>query len=530
MIKNRFNGIQMDFKYLCFRKSFLNEFLNELKKYGINTILLEMEDYFPFTGRLESLRARDYFTPDEFRIFLDNARALGFTLIPLVQSLGHLEFILRHREYASLREVDNVYTQICPSNEDAVKLVFELIDEVLAYFPEEEFFHIGGDEAWFIGKCAECAEKKEKAGEIGMWLSHETRIMKYLIGKGKRPVVWDDIFWKEPSKIHTSGLPKEVVLMSWNYAVGVSAKNGNDGNNELGISAEKQFRIVDEYVAAGYDVIGCPCCNYGQSLFPRNTGSIGNIRAWAAKSKQAGLAGVICSSWACFHVPLQTQLPLYAASAALTENPRANIDSEWFSEWSENFFGVSEKRLYNAMEWTGQLWELPVKGCDRDFSPLPYGYMNMVMHFPDGQVGRTREGHYPGNWDGIDFTAMYVKGVEGALKGDSDKIRVDYERINRQFHDAAAILESLAKRATKNRNIATVWSVFAKLKCLSIRVFGVLSGFSGDREELMRELDIIEKPFRKAVSECYEPEGATRMIDTCYIPLKKSLLKGCLGK
>jgi hypothetical protein len=314
--------------------------------------------------------------------------------------------------------------------------------------------------------------------------------------------------------------------MSWNYAVGVSAKNVNDSNNELGISSEKQFRIVDEYTAAGYDVIGCPCCNYGQSLFPRNSGSIGNIRAWAAKSRQAGLAGVMCSSWACFHVPLQTQMPLYAASAALTENPSAAIGSEWFSKWSEDFFGVPEKRLCDALEWTGQLWELPTKGYERNFSPLPYGYMNMVIHFPDGQTGRKREGHYPGDWSGIDFPGMYVKGVESALKGDLDKIRADYERINRQFHDAAAILESLEKRASKNRSIATIWLVFAELKCLSIRVFGVLAGFSGDREELIHKLDLMEEPFRKAVSECYEPEGAARMVDTCYTPLKKSLLKG----
>ena len=187
-------GIQIDFKYLMNKKGFLNTLLDWLPKQGINTILLEYEDKFPYR-KYPFLKADDAFTPAELKAFLHKARANKLRVIPLVQSLSHMEFAMDHPELAHLSEAPDIPTQICPSNPESVEFIFDLIREVLEYHREDEFFHCGADETWFLGTCEKCAAWKDEKGIVKMWAEHERKILDFIVGQGKRPIVWDDIFW-----------------------------------------------------------------------------------------------------------------------------------------------------------------------------------------------------------------------------------------------------------------------------------------------------------------------------------------------
>ena len=302
-------GIQIDLKYHMPNKRRLPGLLDTLKSYGVNTILLEYEDAFPFE-RYRFLRAADAFTPEELRDFLAKARGIGMRVMPLAQSLAHLEFALDHKELAALREAPDIPTQICPSNPAAVQFVLDLMDEMMAYHREDEFFHCGGDEAWALGYCPTCAPRLKSVGTRGMWLEHQRKIASFVAGRGKRPVFWDDIFWEDPASIKDANLPRGTTLMCWNYNITSLAGGAGDGKDiEFG-GGGNALRQVEAYHAAGYDTIGCPCCNYGQ-IFPRHTISLENTRVWALKARRAGMLGVVNSSWSSFHIPWQTQTALF---------------------------------------------------------------------------------------------------------------------------------------------------------------------------------------------------------------------------
>ena len=51
-------------------------------------------------------------------------------IIPLVQTFGHLEFVLKLEEYKELREVPIYPQAVCPSQDKTWTLIKEIIDQV----------------------------------------------------------------------------------------------------------------------------------------------------------------------------------------------------------------------------------------------------------------------------------------------------------------------------------------------------------------------------------------------------------------
>ncbi|RCN24850.1 hypothetical protein ANCCAN_29445 [Ancylostoma caninum] len=72
-----------------------------LRKMGAHGVLMEYEDMFPYSEDL----ARFLLVSCEIQTFsLQLAADNSIEIIPLVQTFGHMEFILKHPAYAELRE------------------------------------------------------------------------------------------------------------------------------------------------------------------------------------------------------------------------------------------------------------------------------------------------------------------------------------------------------------------------------------------------------------------------------------------
>lgn len=57
-----------------------------------------------------------------------------------------LQFVLKHKEFRHLREVDMFPNTVNPHKEESLSLVSQMIDQVLALHEELRWFHIGFDE------------------------------------------------------------------------------------------------------------------------------------------------------------------------------------------------------------------------------------------------------------------------------------------------------------------------------------------------------------------------------------------------
>lgn len=65
--------------------------------------------------------------------FLEIARDLDLEIIPLVQTFGHLEYLLKLAEFRDLREVDAFPDSICPSDNQSLEIITNMIEQVLKF-------------------------------------------------------------------------------------------------------------------------------------------------------------------------------------------------------------------------------------------------------------------------------------------------------------------------------------------------------------------------------------------------------------
>ncbi len=92
----------------------LKNFIHHLSKQGINTLVMEWEATYPFQED-PLIPNRFAYTRQEVKDFIKYCQSLHIDVIPLQQSFGHVEYILRNYKYAQLREDDKDFSQVCPS-------------------------------------------------------------------------------------------------------------------------------------------------------------------------------------------------------------------------------------------------------------------------------------------------------------------------------------------------------------------------------------------------------------------------------
>lgn len=498
-------GIHLDLKYLMPSKAYLNQWVRSLPHYGINTLLLEYEDKFPFQ-KYPFLRAEDAFTPRELQSFLAMARGAGLRVIPLVQTLSHLEFALAHPALAPLREGPGIPTQICPSNPDAVLFVRELLDEVLAFHAEDRWFHIGADEAWSLGACPACAARVAAQDALSLWMAHTRAMCGYVQARGKRPLVWDDGFWKCLERERE--LPPEAVLCSWHY--------GNTQRNP----ASALDRCASHYGRVGRAFLGIPCANWGV-LLPRHRHTLDNIATVASAARDNGALGVINSAWAVFHLPL----PVYALQIAATaESMRGGVLSpDWAEETLAREYGTRVPGLTGALEALGRLWEVPV-GLERPITPMTHGYMDMILHYPEGQKDRVRQGAYPLDWNTIDFTALYRRKLDRlrALPSDST-LRTDLARLLDEAAAAVPVLSDLSASATRHPLEAALLASLGRYRWLALRALARHLDPARQDGTLPQELAACRTDLTRLLNHFYEASGTRRFLRLHMEPVETSL-------
>ena len=161
-----------------------------IASHGATMVLLEYEEMFPFHGILADITARNHYTPTQIRELLDLCDKHKIEVIPLVQTFGHLEFTLKLQKFSHLREVPELPQAICPSRNESVNLVYELINQVMHLHTNSRYLHIGCDEVFHMGECEICRQNTRD----NIFLKHVSTVAKYVKNKfGAQVLIWDDM-------------------------------------------------------------------------------------------------------------------------------------------------------------------------------------------------------------------------------------------------------------------------------------------------------------------------------------------------
>nr|CAD7602261.1 unnamed protein product [Timema genevievae] len=220
--------VHLDLKGAPPRLSYYEELFPLLRDLGTTGILMEYEDMFPFTGpQLQDIPAFNAYSKSDIKQILTLAYNNGLQVIPLIQTFGHLEYVLKLSKFADMREVPKYPQVICPSHNSTFSMLTTMIDQVVELHPGIKYLHIGCDEVYYLGDCVRCAMAMvdHKWSKTQLFLSHVVRMAKYIRQKhsGVIPLTWDDEFRDlTETELHESNVAHWVEPVVWKYTPDVA--------------------------------------------------------------------------------------------------------------------------------------------------------------------------------------------------------------------------------------------------------------------------------------------------------------------
>ncbi|NXB82218.1 HEXDC Hexosaminidase, partial [Donacobius atricapilla] len=192
--------VHLDLKGAAPRVSYLEQVFPLLSQLGANGVLIEYEDMFPFKGELEILRSPYAYSEEDIERIQQLAEQHRLEVVPLVQTFGHVEFILKHQKYQHLREVERFPNSFNPHIPDTLALLKSVLSQVIEKHRRSTWIHIGADEVFHLGEGTDSKNwMSHNKGDVGtMYLKHMKEVLGFLTAQywGLRVLMWDDMLRK----------------------------------------------------------------------------------------------------------------------------------------------------------------------------------------------------------------------------------------------------------------------------------------------------------------------------------------------
>lgn len=328
-----YRGVMLDVARHFYPVDFIKRQLDLLSYYKINVFHWHLTDdqawriqikrYPKLTSvgawrtEADGSRYGGFYTQVQIRDVVDYARRRNITVIPEIEMPGHsTAALVAHpilsctRPPLAVPTTWGVFKDIdCVGKESTFVFLQHVLDEVIALFPSSRI-HIGGDEApkdrW--KDCASCQKLMQAQGladEEGLQSYFIRRIQRYLTGKGRTLVGWDEIL--------EGGADKNAIIEIWrgDDEARKALENGNRviiaGPFYLDSPLDK-LTLRDVHDA---DIAGSSATLYSPSQ-PQNAAMIASHRAQ--------ILGAEAPLWSERANPFNAESKLYPRVLALAEN------------------------------------------------------------------------------------------------------------------------------------------------------------------------------------------------------------------
>ena len=208
--------VHFDLKGAPPKLNYLLKLIPLMRQWGATGILMEYEDMFPYKNDLSVLSKPYAYSSDDIKAIQEEVKDAGMDFIPLLQSFGHVEFILKHRQFSELREASINPMSLCPKHKDSLPLIEEIVEQFMQEHPDIQYLHIGGDEVFCINLCKKCTDSRLSIPQL--YLSHMEPLINIIQTKypDLKIFVWDDMF-REFSVEELEKLSPLVIPMVWSY-------------------------------------------------------------------------------------------------------------------------------------------------------------------------------------------------------------------------------------------------------------------------------------------------------------------------
>ena len=335
----KYKMVHLDLKAQMPQVDYLCRTIKMLKNLGANSLLIEYEDKFPYRTHPEIVHP-NAFKKEELKKFIKYAESLGIECIPLIQSLGHAEYILRHKEYSHLREVPENNWQFCPLNEEVFSLLMDMWTEIMEIHKNSSYVHLGADETPYLCQCEKC-KKILPEDSYASWINRLNDEVKKRWDKNT--MIWGDMMieWSPPLSYTRIAdlLSRDIVIGYWDF-----------WNSRV-------FPYLDYYKEKGFKIIATS--GISSPAFPNYQTQIPNITGFVKKAGEySNVIGHLITYWAWRQVPFELGMFGFGVGLKMMQDSERKLE-EIEEDVVRDIYGVKDKRLVDVFYLlSGQVTEI----------------------------------------------------------------------------------------------------------------------------------------------------------------------------
>ncbi|MFB3922034.1 MAG: glycoside hydrolase family 20 zincin-like fold domain-containing protein [Terriglobia bacterium] len=336
--------------------------LEELKRavrqaafFKINGFSIKLEGHFQFKSA-PAIVEPYALTPAEFQELTDYGLKYHVQIIPWLDGPSHVAFILKHPEYAPLREFADSNYEFCATNPDTYKLLFGMFEDLLAANKGGKYFHLSTDEPYYVGLAddAQCREKPraQELGSVGKLLAEFlTKTAGFLHDRGRTVIFWGEYPLK-PEDI--PALPRHLVNGEV-YGPEYDPVFKKHGIRQLIYTSTQGVEpLFPDY----YRLPSSERLHPGGGGGERVPGMFEQV-SFSPAREQADLMGVVVAAWADAGLHAETFWLGYVTGAAAGWHPGAPDPYTSMNSFYPLFYGsgaTNMGRVYQLMSRQAQFW------------------------------------------------------------------------------------------------------------------------------------------------------------------------------
>jgi hypothetical protein len=310
-------AFQWDLARQVERLGWLLEQLPRYADWGYRELYVHLEDAVEFPS-LPGVARKDAYSRSEFARLVGEAARVGIAVVPIVNLLGHTQYLIKVPELRDLNELRAPdgspleHGQVCPLHPAILEVADALIGD-LAPFCTAGKVHVGLDESFHLGRHPLSAAEIAEVGVAGHFGRYVQRLNGVAYSRGLRLGLWADMLALVPGAI--AHLPPGIIAYDWYYY-----PFGRRPRIELRNFAE--YDIEPALTARGIEYWGCPMNgSFRFEPLPVFGERLANIRDWWRRCSSVGAGGMLVTSWEPSRLAIEMTTVVDAAAASLWLDP-----------------------------------------------------------------------------------------------------------------------------------------------------------------------------------------------------------------
>ena len=321
----------------------LDWLLAQLPRYaawGYQELHLHLEDAVEYPS-LPGVARRDAYSYKQFGRLVAAATRAGIKVVPIVNLLGHTQYLIKVpelRELNELRGPDGTPFpggQICPLHPRTLEVAEKLLRD-MAPFCTAGKVHVGLDESFDLGRHPLSRREIGRIGLAAHFARHVNRLHTLTRALGLRMGLWGDMLYFLPQAIPL--LPTDVTVYEWYYY-------GFPRRPRVELFNFAEADIATPLRRRGIALYGCPMNGSARyEPLPHFSDRLENILSWWRHGRRIGAEGILVTSWEPFRLAMEMTTVVDAAAACLWLNPGVTEPQEMLACGFERVFGKKSAR------------------------------------------------------------------------------------------------------------------------------------------------------------------------------------------